>query len=122
MIRRVVTVANLFYAVALVILGVVPNIPGINDNFSDLVAHTVAAALQAWLLFALFRQRMGPGRAAWLAAIVAAVYGGLIEVLQLFQPARQAELSDAAANSFGAAAAATVAFISHRRPRLPESG
>ena len=122
MIRRLVTTANLIYAVALVILGVIPNIPGINGGFSDLVAHTVAAALQAWLLFALFRPQLGPGRAAWLAAILAAAYGGLIEVLQLFQPARQAELSDAAANSFGAAVAAAIAFVASRRPRLPERG
>ncbi len=120
MIRRLVIAANWLYAIALVVLGVVPEIPVVARGIPDHAAHALAAAIQAGLLFTLLLPRVGRGKAALLAAIGAAAYGGLVEGLQLLQPARTVELRDLAANAFGGSVAASLAWVTSRHSGLPE--
>ena len=109
--RRLVVVANLACAVVLLVLGLLPEMPAVALNVSDHTAHALAYAVQAGLLFALFLPSIGRGMAALLAAAVAVLYGGFVEVLQLLQPARTTEIVDLAANVAGAGMAATIAYF-----------
>lgn len=114
--RRLVIAANLAYAVVLLILGLVPEVPQSMTGISDPVAHAVAYAILAALLFALLAPSAGRGTAATLAAAGAVLYGGVVETLQLLQPVRTSDIRDLGANAVGAAAAVSILYLV-RRPR-----
>jgi VanZ family protein len=54
---------------------------------------------------------IGRGNAAIFAVAGAILYGGLVEVLQFFQPARTVEIRDLLANSVGAGMAAIILYL-----------
>ena len=101
-IRRFALVANLSYALVLLLLGVSPDIPEMTKGFSDRFAHMAASGLHVVLLFWLLRAATGARTAALLAAAGASLYGGCIEAMQLLQPARTVEMADLATNAIGA--------------------
>jgi len=109
--HRLVIAVNLVYAVALLVLGLIPSVPDAVAGVPDHVAHAVAYAAQAALLYILFLHSGGRGRAAVLALCVALLYGGCVEMLQSFQPARTVELADLAANTVGAATASGALYL-----------
>ena len=106
-----VIVANLVYAAALLVLGVVPDVPTIAVHIPDFAAHGFAYAGHTMLLFALLLPSIGRGKAAVFAVAGAALYGSLVEVLQFFQPTRTVEIGDLVANSIGAGIAAMILFL-----------
>jgi VanZ family protein len=112
--RQFVIAANLMYAAVLMVFGVSSNLPAVAIGITDRTAHGLAAAIQAAFLFALLLPSVGKRVAALLAAAGATLYGGLIETMQLFQPARTVEIADFAANAVGACAAAAIAFLLNR--------
>jgi VanZ family protein len=116
--RGFVIFGNLAYAAVLLSLGVVPDAPEIVKAMPDFVAHGLASAVHTVLLFALLLPLVGNCRAAILAVAGAAVYGGLVEMLQFFQPARTVEIRDLGANAIGAVVAAMVLYPVTRRERL----
>ena len=104
--RRLVIVANLVYAIALLLIGLVPKVPVPSVAVPDGLAHAAASAGQTVLLFAVLDSRGRPKRAAAVAAVVAILYCGCVEILQFLQPARTVEVRDLVANMVGAGAAA----------------
>lgn len=106
--RRLVIAANLAYAIALLLIGLAPKVPVHSVAVPDGLAHAAASAGQTVLLFALFESRGGPKRAAAVAAVVAILYCGCVEILQFLQPARTVEVRDLVANMVGAGAAAAL--------------
>jgi VanZ family protein len=109
--RRLVIAANLIYAVALLVLGLIPTFPVAVAGVSDGVAHAAAYAVQTVLLYGLFMPSAGRIRAALLAVGVAVLYGGCVEILQSLQPARAVEGADVVANMVGAVAAASLLYL-----------
>ena len=110
-VRRFAVVANLLYALLLLMLGVSPGIPGITTGISDRFAHMAASGLHVVLLFWLLRAATGARTAAFLAAAAASLYGGFIEAMQLMQPARTVEMADLATNAIGACSTAVLLFL-----------
>jgi VanZ family protein len=109
--RRSVVAANLAYAALLLLLGVLPGVPEIAPGVSDSAAHGIAYAGFAALLFVSFLPRVGKRKAAVVSVLGAIAYGGLVEALQIFQPARSVEIRDIVANSVGAVIAALVLYL-----------
>jgi VanZ family protein len=109
--RRFVIAVNLVYAATLLSLGVVPDVPEITAGIPDFAAHGFAYAAHTVLLFALLLPSIGKGNAVLLAVAGAVLYGGLVEILQYFQPARTVEIRDLGANAIGALVAATVLYL-----------
>jgi VanZ family protein len=103
--RRLVIATNLVYAVALLILGLIPSVPRAVAGVPDHVAHAAAYAVQAALLYVFFLYSGRRRRAAVLAIGVAVLYGGCVEMLQSLQPARAVEVADLVANTVGATTA-----------------
>jgi len=115
--RRLLIAANLAFATLLLVLGVVPDIPEIGADIPDVAAHGIAYAAQTVLLFAMLLPSTGRCSAAILAALAAIAYGGLVEGLQSFQPARTVEIRDLGANALGAVVAATLLYLVGGRER-----
>lgn len=113
--RRLVIALNLVYAVALLVFGLISSLPGSAAGVPDHLAHAAAYAVQAALVYVLFLQSSGRGRAAVLAIGVAALYGGFVELLQTLQPARTAEVADLLANTIGAIAASLFLYVTTGR-------
>ena len=109
--RRLVIAANLIYAVAVLVLGLIPTFPVAVAGVSDGVAHAAAYAVQTVLLYGLFMPSAGRIRAALLAVGVAVLYGGCVEILQLLQPARTVETADLVANMVGSGVAALFLYL-----------
>ena len=109
--RLTMIAANLVYAAALFMAGVSPNLPDVAIGITDHAAHSVAAAIQAALLFTLLLAWTGKGTAALLAAAGATLYGGFIETMQFFQPSRTTEIADLVANAVGACTTAAIVFL-----------
>lgn len=109
--RRPLIAANLMYAITLLVLGLIPSVPAAVAGVSDHVAHASAYAVQTVLLYAFFMPSAGRGRAALVAVGVAVLYGGCVEILQSFQPARTVEGADLVANTVGAVAAASLLYL-----------
>jgi VanZ family protein len=110
-VRRFVIVANLVYAAVLLVLGVVPDVPDFASDIPDFATHGFAYAAHTALLFALLLPSIGRGSAAIFAVVGAVLYGGLVEMLQFFQPARTVEIRDLLANSGGAGMAAMILYL-----------
>jgi VanZ family protein len=109
--RRLVIAANVVYAAILLTLGLISDLPQAVSAVPDLVAHAAAYAIQAVLLFILLLPSTGRGKAALFSAVGAVVFGGLVEALQLYQPARTVEIRDLAANAVGAAKASFILYL-----------
>lgn len=109
--RRLVIAANLVYAVVLLTLGLLPDVPQVLPGISDRLAHATAYSVQAILLFTLFLSAVGPGKAALFSAIGAVAFGGVVETLQYLQPARSVEIRDLVANTVGAVLAASTLYL-----------
>jgi VanZ family protein len=107
---------NLIYALALVLLGMSSDVPDLARGVSDYVAHALASGIHVALLFMLLRPPIGFQRAVLLAAGCASLYGGIIETLQLLQPARTVETADLAANTIGACLVALTIYLVGDRP------
>jgi VanZ family protein len=110
-IRGFVIVANLVYAAVLLCLGVIPDVPEIAVDIPDFAAHGLAYAAHTVLLYALLLPSIGRGTTAIFAVAGAVLYGGLVEALQFFQPARTVEIRDLLANSVGAGMAAMILYL-----------
>jgi VanZ family protein len=106
---RLLAIANLLYAVFLLSLGILPDLPA--ARVSDHTAHGLAYGFQAALLYAFLLSLQSRGRAALLAIACTLVWGSLIEGLQLVQPARTFEFLDLAANGVGAAVTVSIAYL-----------
>jgi VanZ family protein len=107
--KKRLAAANILYAGLLLGLGMVPTLPA--AGVPDHTAHALAYAAQAGLLFIFLLPSQSRGTAAFLAAAGAIVYGGIIEALQLVQPARSFEVADLVANATGAVLGASIAFF-----------
>ena len=94
-------IGNLAYASALLALGLAPTIPGLGTVASDGLVHATATGAQVLLLFWLLTTAISPLVAVISSGLAAFLFGGFVEVLQLFQPARYVQLSDLAANAVG---------------------
>lgn len=91
------------YAAAVLIVGVIP-VPQVGPKIPSLdkVEHLLEYLLFSWLLVhAQLSSGRAWARAASAACLAAALYGGLIELIQAFLPYRNAEWLDVAANSLG---------------------
>ena len=85
----------------------------------DKWVHFGAYAVTAYLAAVALRAR--DARRLALAAVVAVVLGGSVELLQATLPARQAGLADAAANAVGAVVgAAAYAVVERARGSGPD--
>jgi hypothetical protein len=84
------------------------------DAGGDKVVHAALFAVQAWLLC-----RARGERAGWLAAsfVLAALYGAVTELGQVFVVGRDAGFGDGAADIAGAALGVWVHAIGSRRSR-----
>ena len=120
-VRGFVIIVNLVYAAILLSLGVVPDVPEIARDIPDFVAHGFAYAAHTVLLFALLLPSTGRFNAAVFAVAGAVLYGGLVEMLQFFLPARTVEIRDLGANAIGAVVAATVLYFVTGRERQAAS-
>jgi len=110
-VRKFVIAANLVYAAVLLYLGVVPDVPEIAAGFPDFVAHGLAYAVHTVLVYALLLPSIKRARALIFAVAGVVFYGGLVEALQFFQPARSVEGRDLLANSVGVGMAAMILYL-----------
>ena len=102
---------NVTYAAAFTAGGMAPHVPGLGTVVPDTAAHAVGAGVQVLVLFWLTSELMALPMALTVAGGGAFLFGAMIEVLQLLQPARQSQLSDVAANGAGAFAATLVVAV-----------
>ena len=110
-VHRIVVVANVLWAASLLVLGLLPDIPGGEAALPDHTAHALAYGIQSGLVFLLVLAGLGRKSAAVFAAVSAVCYGAVIEMLQLLQPARSPEIGDIVANAVGAGMAAAIAYL-----------
>lgn len=112
--------ANLLYAVVLLALGLLPDLPA--ARVSDHTAHALAYGIQAGFLYLFLLPSRSSASAAVLAAAGAVGYGSLIEALQLVQPARTFEIVDLAANAAGAGLTVSIAYLLTRKAKAETRG
>jgi VanZ family protein len=111
---RILTIVVTVSILVLSLLPDPPEIPG-GFHFADKVAHFIAYAVLSFLLFTSFFE----GKKLSTVVIVAAVcliYGGVIEILQIFTH-RQPEIWDLTADLFGAVCGAALGAGLNRRVR-----
>lgn len=100
--KPLVLVVNIVYAVALAGVSVMsepPRVPVLTE--ADWLAHGLAYMLQTLLLYCLFRPMTAPSRAIVAAAGTAALFGTVMEVVQVVMPGRFFEIQDVLANGVG---------------------
>lgn len=106
--KRFWRILTIVVTVSILVLSLVPSPPEIPGgfHFADKIAHFIAYAVLSFLLFtSLFE-----GKKLSTVLIVAAVclvYGGVIEILQIFTH-RQPEILDLTADLFGAVCGAAL--------------
>lgn len=93
---------NILYAILLMVGGLVTLPAGSSGGVPDVVLHGFAYGLQAALLIWMFSSAMRPRNAIVTGLVCATLFGGMVEILQLFQPVREVELKDLLANTVGA--------------------
>jgi VanZ family protein len=106
-----VVVANVLWAACLVVLGLMPDVPREAAAVPDDTAHALAYGIQSGLVYLLALPTAGRKLAAVFAAVGAASYGALVEILQMLQPSRSPEVADLVANAAGAGLAAAAAYL-----------
>jgi VanZ family protein len=104
-------VVNVVYAAVFTVAGMSPEVPGLGTVLPDAAAHAVGVGFQVLMLFWLARELLPSPMALAVSSAGAFLFGAMIELLQLFQPARQTQLSDIAANGVGALAAVFVIAV-----------
>jgi VanZ family protein len=110
--KRVFRLLTLAVAAGILVLSLIPKPPEIpvGIHYADKIAHFVAYIVLSFLVFASVSEGKHIGAALTTVLIVAAscvVFGGLIEILQIFT-GREPELWDLAADSIGAVCGAFV--------------
>lgn len=99
------------------LLPVAPSdLPSLLEAWADKLGHVALFFVLAWLLARSFRELPAVRRPRFTAVLVAAAYGGLLELAQILLAARSAELADSLANLAGGLLALCVA----PRPRTPK--
>ena len=113
--KRFWLILTIVVTVSILVMSLIPSPPQIPGelHFVDKVAHFIAYAVLSFLLFTSFFK----GRKIGTVVIVTAVcliYGGLIEILQIFTH-RQPEILDLTADLIGAVCGAAIgAGLNHR--------
>jgi hypothetical protein len=102
---------NVVYAAVFTVFGMSPEVPGLGTVVPDGAAHAVGVGFQVLLLYWLARELLPSPMALAVSGAGAFLFGAMIELLQLLQPARQTQLSDIAANGVGALAAVFVIAV-----------
>jgi len=100
--KPLVLVVNIVYAVALAgvsMMSAPPRVPVLSQT--DWLAHGLAYMMQTLLLYCLFLPMTAPSRAIVAAAGTAALFGTVMEVVQLVMPGRFFEFQDLFANGVG---------------------
>jgi len=92
---------NLAYAAGLLALGLTPEIPIVGAALPDVLIHGMASGAQVLILFWLLRTVVSPTIAVIFSGLGAFLFGAIVEVLQIFQPARYFQSSDLAATAIG---------------------
>jgi len=92
---------NLAYAACLLALGLAPEVPVVGAVMPDALIHGMASGAQALILFWLLSTAISPTSAVILSGLGAFLFGAIVEVFQIFQPARYFQPSDLAANAIG---------------------
>jgi VanZ family protein len=106
---------NILYAILLVVGALVPT-PEAAGGVPDYVLHGSAYGLQAALLSWFFASTMRLRRAIFAGVVCATLFGTMVEILQLLQPARQVEVKDLLANAVGACIfGAVIALVGRNR-------
>jgi VanZ family protein len=122
--KRVFRILTLAVAAGILVLSLIPKPPEIPVGFhyADKIAHFFAYLVLSFLVFASVSEGKLIGAALMTVLVVAAlcvVFGGLIEILQMFT-GRQAELWDLVADSIGAVCGALISAGLLRRIRQKE--
>ena len=117
-------IVNLAYAAALLTLGLVPVVPGQGLVGSDVLVHGLASGTQALMLFWLLTTMISPTMAVISSGLGAFLFGSMVEVLQIFQPARYFQPSDLAATAVGSilVCAAIGLSLAYKRERPGRAG
>ena len=115
--KRFWRILTIVVTVSILILSLIPSPPKIPGefHFADKLAHFIAYAVLSFLLFTSFFE----GKKISTVVIVAAVcliYGGVIEILQIFTH-RQPEILDLTADLLGAVSGAALGAGLRRRIR-----
>ena len=115
---------NLAYAAALLILGLIPVVPGQGAGVPDVLVHAIVSGGQALLLFWLLTTMISPTMAVISSGLGAFLFGSMVEVLQIFQPARYFQLGDLAATAVGSilVCAAISLWLAYKRERPRRAG
>jgi hypothetical protein len=92
---------NLAYAASLLALGLAPEVPIVGAAVPDVLVHGMASGAQVLILFWLLSSVVSPMIAVVFSGLGAFLFGAIIEVLQIFQPARYFQPSDLAATAIG---------------------
>jgi VanZ family protein len=103
--RLFILLCNLAYAIALMVLALIPRPPQAIPEIGvpDTVAHALAYGLLAGMLLWLLKSYLASGPAYIFAWFGATFYGLVTELAQLLVAARSFELADLAADAVGAA-------------------
>lgn len=115
--RRLGTILTIVVAGSILVLSLIPKPPEILGGFhlADKVAHFIAYQVLSFLLFTSFFEGKQVG-AILIVAALCILYGGLIEILQIFTH-RQPEIWDLVADLIGAVCGAAVGAGLSRRIR-----
>jgi len=92
---------NLAYAAGLLALGLAPEVPIVGAAVPDVLVHGIASGAQVLMLFWLLSTVFSPTIAVIFSGLGAFLFGAIVEVLQIFQPARYFQPSDLAADAIG---------------------
>jgi VanZ family protein len=122
--KRVFRILTLAVAAGILVLSLIPKPPEIpvGIHYADKIAHFIAYLVLSFLVFASVSEGKLIGAAlitVLVVAVLCVVFGGLIEILQMFT-GRQAELWDLVADSIGAVCGALVSARLLRRIRRKE--
>ena len=107
-------VCNLVYATMLLVLALTPRLPAAASDFPDDLAHGLAHAGQAVLVYWALHTLTSPLVGAIVAWLGATAFGMTTEVLQSLQPARSGQLSDLLADVIGAGCAVVLLLAARR--------
>ena len=124
--KRVVRILTFAVAAGILVLSLIPKPPEIPGGFqfADKIAHFIAYIVLSFLVFTSF---IGNARAGgWLTtvllvAVLCILFGGLIEILQMFTR-RLPEFWDLTVDSIGALCGALAGVGLRRRVRRPKQG
>ena len=100
-------IATVVWALSVAYLSLTPTLPKPVGLLDDKIQHFAAYALLSLLVILSLNKTLS----AWKLALLAALYGGLMEVLQTYAPGRSPEWLDLVANTMGVAMGLAVAWV-----------